>query len=198
MRRLVLLLAGTLAFGAGDTPVCAIGGPPTSYRASDDQSPTVDAMELARDMNGAIAAACTPNCPKLALLRNATSPGLLLIPSGATWKLVYNPKTFSQIDDQYGDPAVVAMISHAFGHTLDAGMPGAWPKEFSTEQRADAWSGCALAQTHASANDIHGSLEAAKKFPPSGNDSWTARVGAMRTGFLKCAGNPAAFDQAAR
>jgi hypothetical protein len=190
-------IAITALSGAGDAPICTIGPQSATYAASQDQSPTPDALELARDMNGALAPACTPNCPKIALLRNPTAGGLLLIPNGAQqWKLVYSPKFLSEIDDTYGDAAVVAMISHEFGHALDVTMASAWPKELPAEARADAWAGCSLAQTQASPADLKSALAAFAKYPASGytQAQWSGRLQSLRLGYTKCAGDPTKFD----
>jgi hypothetical protein len=177
--------------------VCSIGPPAAAYRAADDQSPTPDAIDLARQMNQELAPGCTPNCPRIALLRNPSAGGLLLMNAGTSgqWKLVYSPAFFSEIDESYGDAAVVAMLSHAFGHTLDATMASAWPKDFTPELRADAWSGCALAQNSYDPDDVKSALAALAKFPPQSSPVWSSRLPALRLGYVKCAGDGAQFDK---
>jgi hypothetical protein len=188
------LMPGLVAAGAG---VCSMGPPAAAYRATDDQSPTPDALDLARQMNQALAPGCTPNCPRIALLRNGSAGGLLLINAGAPgqWKLVYSPVFFSEVDESYGDAAVVAMLSHAFGHTLDQAMASAWPRDFTPELRADAWSGCALAQNSYDPDDVKSALAALAKFPPQSSPAWSSRVAALRLGYVKCAGDGARFDK---
>jgi hypothetical protein len=182
---------------ASGVTICSIGPPASAYRPADDQSPTPDAVDLARQMNQALAPGCTPNCPRIALLRNTSAGGLLLIDAGkpGQWKLVYSPTFFSQVDESYGDAAVVAMLSHAFGHTLDSTMSSAWPKDFTPELRADAWSGCALAQNSYDPDDVKSALTALAKFPPQSSPAWSSRVPALRLGYVKCAGDAAAFDK---
>lgn len=194
-----LALCALPALAAAGAAVCSIG-PPSVYRAADDQSPTPDALDLAKQMNQALAPGCTPNCPRIALLRNPSAGGLLLMNTGTPgqWKLVYSPGFFSEIDETYGDAAVVAMLSHAFGHTLDATMASSWPKEFTPEQRADAWSGCAFAQTSYDPEDVKSALAALSKYPPQSSPAWSLRLTALRLGYVKCAGDGAGFDKLLR
>jgi hypothetical protein len=193
---LIALLLAPLLVGA-NTLVCSIGPQSAPYRASEDQSPTADAMDLAKQMNRALAPGCTPNCPRVALLRNVSANGIMLMGSGTAgqWKLVYSPKFLSDVDESYGDAAVVAMMSHAFGHTLDATMASAWPKEFTAEMRADAWSACAIAQNDFSPADAKSALAALMKFPAQASPAWGIRLMALRLGYVKCAGDGAAFDR---
>ncbi len=116
----------------------------------------------------------------------------------AQWKLVYSPGFFAEIDESYGDAAVVAMLSHAFGHTLDSTMASAWPKEFTPEQRADAWSGCALAQNSYDPDDVKSALAALAKYPPQSSPAWASRLAALRLGYVKCAGDGAGCDKLVR
>ena len=191
------LASGLAATGA---VVCSLGPPSTAYRATDDQRPSADAMGLALRMNRALAPGCTPNCPRVALFRNASAGSLLLIDADASgqWKLVYAPTFLSEVDKSYGDAAVVAMFSHAFGHTLDRTMASAWPKEFTPELRADAWSACALAQNKFTVAEAKSALAALTKYPGSSSPAWNSRLTALRLGYVKCAGDGAAFDKLAR
>ena len=76
MRHLLcsLLCPLLLAFGANAEVICALGPGASSYDAKSDQRPTTDAMQLAARMNRALSPACSPKCPQIAILRNATAP----------------------------------------------------------------------------------------------------------------------------
>ena len=199
-RHWLLTLCLVPALARTGTLVCSLGPRTNAYRPRDDQRPTTDAMDLVLQMNRALAPGCTPNCPRVALLRNASAGGVLLMDVDASgqWKLVYAPKFLSEVHESYGDAAVVAMLSHAFGHAIDVTMASAWPAAFTPELRADAWSACALAQNNFSLPDVKSALAALAKYPAQSSSNWASRLPALRLGYVKCAGDGAAFDKLAK
>ncbi len=204
MRRLTcfLLCACALPFAipfeAGAEVICALGPGAGSYDAKSDQRPTADAMELAKRMNAALSPICTPQCPEMAIYRNPTAANAMLVVTADQAKVVYAPRFFSAVYDNYGDGAIIAIIAHEFGHALAEVHPVTWMKsDWNAELRADAWAGCALAKSGLSAIDLADALTAAAKYPPSNSPSWPIRLPALRVGFIQCGGDSATFDGAA-
>jgi len=200
MRRLTLslLCLSSLLSGAGADVICALGPGAAAYDRKSDQRPTADAMELARTMNKALAPNCTPQCPQIAIFRNPTAPNAMLLVTAEQAKFVYSPQFFSAVYDQYGDGAIIAIMAHQFGHALNEMHPASWiPGDWSPELRADAWSGCALAKSDLSANELADAVIAVAKYPPPGDSNWPMRAAALRLGYVHCGGNGAAFDAGA-
>ncbi|HUI81066.1 MAG TPA: hypothetical protein VLY24_24245 [Bryobacteraceae bacterium] len=172
-----------------------MGASAASYKASGDQRPSPDAMELARGVNAALSPICTPNCPQIAVFRNETAPNAMLIASNGEAKIVYQPQFFSMVYDKYGDGAIIAIIAHELGHALNETAPAAWMKsDWPAELRADAWAGCALAKSGLSAGSVKDALTAVAKYPSPAHPSWAARLPALRLGFTHCGGEAAKFD----
>src|SRR5438477_6996318 len=93
--------------------VCSLGSANAPYNAYSDQRPSPDAMQLAGQVNGALVSACRPNCPTIAMFRNATAPNAMLIiedPSRA--KIVYKPEFFTTVYEAYGDAGILALMAH--------------------------------------------------------------------------------------
>src|SRR5437588_12388395 len=99
--------------------LCTLGAGPSSYNAYLDQRPTADAMELAGKVNGALVSVCRPNCPGLAMFRNATAPNAMLISDSGRPKLLYRPDFFTTVYETYGDGGIVAVLAHEVGHAID-------------------------------------------------------------------------------
>ncbi len=197
-----LLCAFFLCLSANAEVICALGAGASSYDASADQRPSADAMQLAGRMNAALAPTCTPQCPQIAIFRNATAANAMLIVTPDQAKFVYAPQFFAAVYDRYGDGAIIAMIAHEYGHALDEVHPASWMKsEWPRELRADAWAGCALAKSDLSPNDLAGALTAASKYPPvhpGAQPGWALRLPALRLGFMHCGGDVSKFDSAAK
>ena len=156
-------------------------------------------MQLAGRMNAALSPICTPQCPQIAIYRNATAANAMLVVTADQAKFVYAPQFFSAVYDKYGDGAIIAIIAHEYGHALDEMHPVSWMKsEWTPELRADAWAGCALAKSDLSANDLAEALTAVSKYPPSNAPAWPLRLPALRLGYTQCGGDGATFDGAAR
>jgi hypothetical protein len=187
-----------LLFGADVDVICALGPHAASYDAKADQRPSDDAMQLAKRMNAALAPTCRPQCPQIAVFRNATAPNAMLAFMGDQAKFVYAPQFFAAVYDKYGDGAIVAMIAHEYGHALNEMHPASWMRsDWTPELRADAWAGCALAETGLSATDLARALMGVSKYPPAGDSNWPLRVQALRLGFIHCGGAGATFDASA-
>lgn len=200
MRRLTcsLLCASLLLPGAGAEVICALGSGVASYNVKADQRATADAMQLARRMNAALAPTCTPQCPQIAIYRNATAPNAMLVVTDDQAKFVYAPQFFSAVYDKYGDGAIIAIIAHEFGHALNEMHPASWMQsDWTPELRADAWAGCALAKSDLSVDDLADALTAVSKYPPSADAHWSLRLPALRLGYIHCGGIGATFDASA-
>ena len=203
MCRLLCALVGALlaSFGANAEVLCALGSGASSYDAKADQRPTADAMQLAGRMNSALAPTCRPQCPQIAIYRNATAANAMLVVTADQAKFVYAPQFFAAVYDRYGDGAIIAIIAHLYGHALDEVNPASWMKsDWSPELRADGWAGCALAKSDLSANDVAEALTAVSKYPPvaSHQPSWAERLPALRLGYVHGGGDGSKFDSAAK
>jgi hypothetical protein len=193
------LLTPTLPFAASAEVICALGSSASSYDAKGDQRPTGDAMQLAGRMNAALSPTCTPQCPQIAIFRNPTAPNAMLVVTADQAKFVYAPQFFAAVYDKYGDGAIIAIVAHLYGHALNEVHPASWMKsDWTPELRADAWSGCALAKSDLSANDLADALTAVSKYPPAAQSSWPPRVPALRLGYTHCGGDGSKFDVASR
>ena len=193
-----LFCLSLLPFGANAEVICSLGSGASSYDAKADQRPTGDAMQLAGRMNEALSPTCSPQCPQIAIYRNATAPNAMLAVSADQAKFVYAPQFFTEVYEKYGDGAIIAMIAHLYGHALDEVHPAGWMKsDWTVELRADAWAGCALAKSNLSSNDLSEALTAVSKYPPSIRSSWSLRVPALRLGYVHCGGDGSKFDAGA-
>jgi len=175
--------------------VCALGPGAASYKASEDQRPTADAMQLAGRVNAAAKAICATNCPEVMMLRNTSAANAMLVANGAEAKLVYSPQFFATVHDGFGDAGIVAIVAHEFGHALDDTMGAAWIQSgWPPELRADSWAGCVLAKSGLSAKETEAAFGALAKYPSPAHPSWNQRVPAIRAGYTKCGGDGATFD----
>ncbi len=186
-----------LSLRASAQVVCALGPGVASYKASEDQRPTSDAMLLAGRVNAAAKTMCGNTCPAIVVLRNTTSANVMLIDDGGQGKLVYSPQFFGLVSEKYGDAGVVAIIAHVLGHALDDTLGAAWVKSgWTPELRADSWAGCVLAKNNLNPADIGAALSALARYPPPSNQNWTLRLPVIRTGYTQCGGNGSTFDAA--
>jgi hypothetical protein len=176
--------------------VCALGPGAASYNASSDIQPTPDGMAELRRLGSALQSVCAPRCPQIAMLRNPTAANAMLIATNDQAKIVYAPRFFQELYDNFGDGAVIAVMAHEFGHALDELNPGKFGRGGTPELRADAWAGCALAKTDLTATGIAEALIGVTKYPTPGNSDRSLRISAFRLGFLQCGGAPAKFDAA--
>jgi hypothetical protein len=198
---LLTILSFTLAlpFGASAEVICALGAGASSYDAKGDERPTGDAMQLAGRMNAALSPTCTPQCPQIAIFRNATAPNAMLVVTADQAKFVYAPQFFAAVYDKYGDGAIIAIVAHLYGHALNEVHPASWMKsDWTPELGADAWAGCALAKSDLGANDLADALTAVAKYPPAAQSNWPPRVPALRLGYTHCGGDGSKFDVASR
>jgi hypothetical protein len=177
--------------------ICTLGPAANSYNAYSDQKPTPDAMELARRVSAALVSSCSPNCASLVLFRNSTIPGAILVEDPARAKMVYSPQFFTSVYEKFGDGAIIAIIAHMLGHAIDATAPARWMNNsWTPELRADAWTGCALANADLSPPGLENALAALSKNPSSINPNWSTRIPALRLGYTRCGGDAAQFDKA--
>jgi hypothetical protein len=190
------LLAGSLAFqpAARSAPenriVCALGTHAASWKPASDQSPSPDAMQLAVRINAAVKTLCGTHCPVIALFRNTTAEGVMLVFENGDAKLLYAPPFFSSVYNIYGDAGIVALLAHELGHGLDDNLGAAWVKSnWTPELRADSWAGCALARTQLSSKDTQAALNALAKYPAASHPAWDVRLPAIRAGFTACGGD---------
>jgi hypothetical protein len=198
-RRVLFLFVFLLPLNA-KTPriICALGPAADSYDAYADQRPTPDAMELARRVSAALVSVCSPNCASLVLFRNSTIPGAILVADPGGAKMVYSPQFFTSVYEKYGDGAIIAIIAHMLGHAIDATAPARWMNNsWPPELRADAWTGCALANADLSQAGLGAALKTSSTYPPPSRPKWDLRVAALRLGYTRCGGEGAKFDKAA-
>jgi len=192
----LVLLASLLALHASPQVVCSLGPGTGAYQSSSDQRPTTDAMQLVARANAAAKPICQTNCPAVAMFRNTTAANAMLIADGSQAKLVYAPQFFATVADAYGDPGIIALIAHEFGHALDDVLGAAWiQKSWTPELRADSWAGCALAKSGFTASDTQAALGALAKYPSPAHPAWTLRLPAIRAGFTACGGDSAKLNQ---
>ncbi len=185
-----------LPFKANPTVICTLGPSASSYNAYEDQRPTPDAMQLARQVSAALKPLCAPNCPSLVLYRNPTAPNAILLFDSGLAKMAYAPRFFDDLYGKYGDGAIMAIIAHMLGHALNETTLAGWMKsEWTPELRADAWVGCALANVNLSTRGLQESLVGISLNPSRSHPSWRVRVSALKLGYTHCGGNGSAFDK---
>jgi hypothetical protein len=186
-----------LPLSANAQVICALGLGVASYKASEDQRPTSDAMLMAGRVNAAAKTMCGNTCPAVIVLRNPTAANVMLIADNSQGKLVYSPQFFGVVDQKYGDPGVIAILAHVLGHALDDTLGAAWIKSgWSPELRADSWAGCVLAKNNLSAADTGAALNALASYPSPAHPGWTVRAAAIRIGYTQCGGSGSQFDAA--
>jgi hypothetical protein len=203
----IWLLAGSFAFqpatkapaksAAENHIVCALGTRTASWKPASDESPSADAMQLAVRINAALKTLCGTHCPLIALFRNTTAEGIMLVFENGDAKLLYAPPFLSSVYNSYGDAGVIALFAHELGHGLDDNLGAAWVKSnWTPELRADSWAGCALARTRLSSKDTKAALDALAKYPAAPHPAWDVRSPAVRAGYAACGGDIAAFKPA--
>jgi hypothetical protein len=184
-----VLIACLLPLTGAAQVICALGSGASSYKASADQSPSADAMQLATRTYTAAKAICVSNCPEVVVFRNATASNLMLIADAGRAKLVYAPQFFAAVHDRYGDAGIVGLVAHALGHALDDGIGAAWiDKAWTAEVRADAWAGCTLAKSNLGSAEVQAALAALADYPSPSHPKWNLRQQAIRTGYTRCGG----------
>ena len=175
-----------MALSANAQVLCTLGSGASTYKQSEDQRPSPDAMDLTNRVNIAAKAVCGNNCPQVVLFRNPTAPNLMLIADAGRAKLVYAPQVFTSIYERHGDAGIVALLAHALGHALDDAIGAAWvDKTWTPELRADAWAGCILAKETV---EIQPALAALSEFPSPAHPHWTVRLSTIRSGYAHCGG----------
>ena len=193
-RRIAIFFAFWLPVTGATQVVCALGSGAPSYKASVDQRPSADAMQLIRRANEAVKVICKSNCPEVVVFRNTTAPNLMLMADDGKAKLVYAPQAFAALHDRHGDAGIVALVAHALGHALDDGLGAAWiEKSWTAEIRADAWAGCILAKSDLDAAGVQAGLAALADYPSPSHPKWNLRLQSIRTGYTQC-GGAAPFD----
>lgn len=177
--------------------VCALGPNTSSYKQSEDQRPSGDAMQLAGKMNAAVKSICQSNCPAVMVLRNPTAANAMFAAEGNQPKLIYAPQFFAIVHEGFGDAGIIAIIAHEFGHALDDALGAAWIQpNWTPELRADSWAGCALAKSDLNPADLGSALNALAKYPSPAHPAWAVRLPVIRTGFTQCGGAPKNFSSA--
>jgi hypothetical protein len=178
--------------------VCALGAATSAYKASLDDRPSADTMQIVRRVDAAFGPFCLPKCPEVAMFRNATAANLMLTADRDGAKLVYAPQFFATVYGKYGEPGIMALVAHVYGHAIDEVTQSTWlPANWNPELRADAWAGCMLAKSGLPANGVTEALAALTMYPPPSQTVWSRRIPAVRLGFTHCGGETATFDAAA-
>jgi hypothetical protein len=166
-----------------------LGSGASSYKASADQRPSTDAMQLVVRADAAAKTICVSHCPEVVVFRNTTASNLMLFSDAGRAKLVYAPLVFTAVHDRYGDAGIVALVAHALGHALDDGMGAAWiDKAWTSEVRADAWAGCTLAKSSLGSAEMQAALAALAAYPSPSHPKWSFRLQAIRAGYTHCGG----------
>ena len=191
--KLTVFVAMLGLFAVGDLGAqtfCSMG--PTSvqqYNQYLDQAPSPRALQ---ELQAIYTALCPPplGCGNYVVFSNPTAPTILWSPVGPAYsKFVYNSAFLTQLAAQYGDGASYGLLAHAFGHHIDFNTTPPWMNNsWSSELKADAWAGCALAKTGVGTGQIENALVAIAAFPVPGNPGWPQRQLAVRTGFINCGG----------
>ena len=75
----VPLVACLLPFTGAAQVLCALGSGASNYKASADQRPSPDAMQLVGRANAGGATVCGSNCPEVVLFRIPTASNVMLI-----------------------------------------------------------------------------------------------------------------------
>ena len=198
-----LLCAVLLPFSAAAEIVCALGSGAASYKASADQRPAADAMEMARRLNAALSRLCARRmCPQIAIFRNTTAANAMLVVTSDQAKFVYAPQFFQTVYDNYGDGAIIAIIAHEFGHALDE----IYPARFKNVGAAGVTRRCLgrmrpgavdVTSSPLSSNDLAETLTALSKYPSPAHPNWALRLPALRIGYTQCGGDGSKFDSGA-
>jgi len=176
--------------------MCALGTGASSYKPTQDQRPTSDAVQLAGRLNAALRTICADHCPVMALFRNTTAPNAMLIADSSQAKLVYSPQFFAAAYESFGDSGILAIMAHEIGHALDATRGALWiRKSWTPELRADAWAGCILARMDPGPGGLEPHLTALSKYPSPAHPGWDVRLPALRTGYTQCGGDGSKFDK---
>lgn len=186
----VVALGLCLAGEAEPQAFCSLGPSAAQpYNAYLDQPPSARALQELRTIYLAVCPSPL-GCGSYVLFSNPTAPTMLWTPLGPGYsKFAYNPVLLNQLAIQYGNGASFGILAHAFGHHIDFNTTPAWMKDsWSSELRADAWAGCALAKTGVGTSQIENALVAIAAFPVPGNPGWPQRQLAVRTGFINCGG----------
>ncbi|MCU1335990.1 MAG: hypothetical protein JWO19_1571 [Bryobacterales bacterium] len=185
----VSLMVCWLPLSGAAQVICVLGSGASSYKASADQRPSADAMQLVARANAAAKTICVSNCPEVVVFRNTTASNLMLIADAGRAKLVYAPMVFAAVHDRYGDAGIVALVAHALGHALDDGIGAAWiDKAWTTELRADSWAGCTLARSSLSSAEVQAALGALADYPSPSHPKWNFRLQAIGAGYTHCGG----------
>ena len=186
----VLMLGLCLVSDAKAQAMCSLG--PTAgqpYNAHLDRPPSSRALQ---ELQAIYLAICPPplGCGNYVLFSNPTAPTIMWTPVRPGYsKFVYNSVLLNQLAIQYGVGASFGVLAHAFGHHIDFNTTPAWMNDsWSSELRADAWAGCALARTGVGTGQIENALVAIAAFPVPGSPGWPQRQLAVRTGFISCGG----------
>ena len=186
----VVMLGLFLVSDAETQAVCSLG--PTAgqpYNPYLDQAPSPRALQ---ELQAIYTPLCPPplGCGNYALFSNPSAPTILWTPVGPGYsKFAYNPFLLNQLASQYGTGASFGLLAHAFGHHIDFNTTPPWMNNsWSSELKADAWAGCALAKTGVGTGQIENALVAIAAFPVPGNPGWPQRQLAVRTGFINCGG----------
>ncbi len=199
--RVLLAAALLVPLAAWADVLCALGSASAvnAYKAASDQRPSADTMQIVRRVNATLMPFCQPECPEAAMLRNDTAPNLMLAADQDGAKLVYAPQFFAAVYAKYGEPALIALIAHVYGHAIDEVKRPTWlPASWNMELRADGWAGCVLAKSNLPAASLSSALAALASYPPPPQQAWAPRSAALRLGFSHCGGATPEFDAAAR
>ena len=178
--------------------VCTLGARPTAYKSNLDQTGNTTATEIMQRIGAGFTAVCAPKCPTVAIFSNPTARNALVFASPSSMKIVYSPTFFTAVTGQYGDDGLIGVVAHQYGHVIDSVAMGSWMNvAWTTELRADAWAGCALAKIKLKSRSLEQALIAMRRYPAEAKTAWASRVPPLRAGYSQCGGATRDFDSGA-
>src|SRR5438105_2891582 len=120
----------------------------------------------------------------------------MLVTAAGRTKFLYKPEFFTSVYDSYGDGGIQAILAHEVGHAIDTAIPPSWMKNgWTPELRADALAGCAFAKMNLSVTALKAALTTLSKYSSAEQPSWSARLSALRQGYMQCSGDGKTFSR---
>ena len=167
--------------------MCSLSPVAPNYSPLADQPATARAAKDLKTIGGYL---CPQGCGRVGLFQNGTIPNIVTVNvgSGAS-RIEYSPAFLDKVRALFGQDARFGILAHEYGHHVDLnGIRATWgDASWGSEQRADAWAGCALAKAGMKTQGLKEALRVvAAGQPTKSEQSWDQRWGALQTGFDVC------------